>query len=240
VSHPTTFAAVNEAELASTLNEILETTGLQDLVGVYLRDPAHTGFAGALFDTYGNNAPGRFTGDDIAAVSLLDVRFGAKAFSGLLVSGDELNESLAAIDAKANLWDANAPLGELRALYDRLKRLDGVGPTKASKLLARKRPHLAPITDSVVDAVLDSDGWSHLGNLALVLRTHQDLRARLIELSKLAPQPISPLRALDISIWMLGSNSGPAKGARVAAGLSREPLRHPNRRPDSHPSGERH
>ncbi len=65
---------------------------------------------------------------------------------------------LTKIRTDTDLWSAT--LEELRAvdeLWDLLCQLSGVGDTIASKLLARKRPRLAPITDRVIATVIGTN-----------------------------------------------------------------------------------
>lgn len=91
-----------------------------------------------------------------------------------------------------------------------LRSLRGVGPTTASKLLARKRPRLRPIWDSVVTEVTDTvtEQWDPV---RVALR--QDDRAlhrRLLRLQAAAglPGDVSALRVLDVVAWMEGKSKG--------------------------------
>jgi hypothetical protein len=206
------LSAADTNSLASTIAAVVNTPGVELLVNKYLVGPPRETFAGTMFDSLGPSAGDEFTVSDVAAVSLLDVRFSPKEMF--------------------DLWDPAAPLVALRSLYGALKAIPGVGRTKASKLLARKRPSLAPISDSVVDAVLDTAGWTHLETLATVLRERADLRAKL---SDLAAGQVTPLRALDIAVWMLGSRSTAARLARsqvakVEPQMRLDALIHPNRK----------
>lgn len=227
-------SATEPLSLASTIAVVINTPGLALLVDKYLAGPPEETFAGTMFDTLGASSTSEFTVSDVAAVSLLDVRFSPKEMFHIL-NDDRLRRQLSDVAPDVDLWDPAAPLVALRSLYTALRAIDGVGPTKASKLLARKRPGLAPITDSVVEAVLDSAGWSHLEALATVLRDRPDLRAKL---NQLAAGRVTPLRALDIAVWMLGSRSAAAKRARsqialVEPRLPVDAMRHPNRRGSS-------
>ncbi|MCT2260552.1 DUF6308 family protein [Brachybacterium muris] len=101
------------------------------------------------------------------------------------------------------------------ALWDLLRRNDpeeawwGVGETVASKIMARKRPHLIPIDDSVVTRVIGrgrKSSWrmrwmelredSYLIDRAEEIRAHVDRRA------------LSTLRALDFVLWRYGKQTG--------------------------------
>lgn len=135
----------DEEHVKDVRERIREVTGEQGkrLVTAYYQ-PGR--FAGALFDGYGENRPFEFTSDDFVAASLLDVRFGVQAVKEILVAGCA-NELLYGIpnEPSATLW--NTPLDRNSAawkLWKVLVGIDGIGPTRASKLLARKRPHLLP------------------------------------------------------------------------------------------------
>jgi len=102
----------------------IATFGLGDLLTAYY-DPAR-GFAGATFDTLGANPRNEISRDDL----------------------------LVGISSAVNLWEASderlAAIDPLRKLLTRCP--DGVGQAQASKLLARKRPRLVPVTDEIIVA----------------------------------------------------------------------------------------
>ena len=167
-------------------------------------DPDRT-FAGHTFDGLGVNEPNRVTGDDIAAVTLLDVRLQPLAVRALLgASAAAVAQHLRGIPETLSLWEANdKDLDRVADLYRLFDRLPGVGETKATKLLARKRPRLVPVIDSVVRRALP------LEDQPLVL---WQLRAALLDeerrrrIASLRPQREGPatteLRLLDAAIWM--------------------------------------
>jgi hypothetical protein len=163
-------------------------------------------FAGRYFDELPNNDVRKFTVGDLAAASLLDVRFGPHTVLKLLVE-DECDSILSKIPTVA-LWDATDAHVDLNSAASRLWRLllsiPGVGPTRASKLLARKRPHLMPILDSVIVKQLSLDGLDKW--LALRQALTPETRSRI---DKLAPAATdhgasrpSTLRLLDVATWM--------------------------------------
>lgn len=91
-------------------------------------------------------------------------------------------------------------------LMDALRSLPGVGATTASKLLARKRPRLRPIYDSVVAAVTGTteQQWDPLRR---ALRENgRQLHNRLLQLRDDAglPTAVSAIRVLDVVAWMDG------------------------------------
>ena len=85
-----------------------------------------------------------------------------------------------------------------------------MGPVLTSKLMARKRPHLVPIQDSIVLAELnatDRDFWRMWWQaMQLTDSGHQPVRhyARKLRDSVPAAHELSLLRVLDIVIWMNG------------------------------------
>lgn len=191
------------------------------LVAAYY-DPAR-GFAGAMFDGLDHDGfladnPGdRFTPDDIAAASLLDVRYSPTAVRALLGCTD-IAAALGEVTEGMALWEIDCEAYQkANELWDRVSAIDGVGRTRTSKLLARKRPKLVPIVDSVIANALQlqSQSWR---TLAQALQD-QNLRH---EIERLRPAPvseqISTLRLLDVVVWMCCSRSTAAVQAQIASG----------------------
>lgn len=176
-------------------------------------------FAASTFDDLPDNPRNEFATGDLLAVSLLDVRFQPRAVRALLRPESQLCEHLAAIRDDRDLWDAtDDELCPAYALWAEVKKLPGVGATKTSKLLARKRPRLIPVVDSVIRAALPlgDDSWRSLRS---ALQDEQ-VRANVenIRPPGLAPT-VSTLRLLDAATWMRYSQSRYAKKAREKAGL---------------------
>ena len=71
---------------------------------------------------------------------------------------------LSDIPSDVPLWEATdeqlAKRSSAWRLWDRLMDIPGVSTARASKLLARKRPHLMPILDSVIIDTLHLEGRS--------------------------------------------------------------------------------
>jgi hypothetical protein len=173
-------------------------------------------FTGAQFDDWDTTHSricdtNRFTADDLVAVSLLSVDVppaaaielldtGASRFSRLLreLGGDrDLVEETQSWSAEWAGW----------RLWSELMALPGVGATTASKLLARKRPRLRPIYDSVVATVIESpDIWEPLRKL---LNERDDLHPRLLRLREQAglTDAVSALRVFDVLAWMEGKHA---------------------------------
>lgn len=172
-------------------------------------------YTGARFDTLdGGGARGGvrdiITPYDLLAVACLDVTVptpvGLELVEGPL--GREVGMRLADIPATVVLGEAGAdkhvePRSPADEAWWLLEAADNVGWVIAGKVLARKRPHLIPVWDSVVKCAFGrprQNAWLWLdGRL-------QDgrLRDELDQLHQLAqlPSPVSRLRVLDVVIWM--------------------------------------
>lgn len=143
-----------------------DTAPAVDLLSRYFHTTLDDGsptYTGARFETFqgGGDAPAvadTFTAADLVAVSLLSVDVpGAAALRILGDDADNLNRPLSRIPADRELRDAaddeigpSSPAEQLWAVV----RSAGVGRVTTSKLLARKRPDLLPVIDTVVTEVL--------------------------------------------------------------------------------------
>jgi Family of unknown function (DUF6308) len=218
--------------VSQSLAEIVRTPYAPALVAAYY-DPAN-GFAGAMFDgldpsgLLSDNPHDHFTVDDIAGTSLLDVRFGPAAVRALLGTGI-IQEALAAVPKAIPLWKATErDLETTSQLWDLLLEIDGIGRTRASKLLARKRTATVPIVDSVISAALhlEGDTWRPLAKALSDKQVRHDIESlRPSHVSK----KLSTLRLLDVVVWMSHSRSTPAVQvqAQVGAPPARDlPSRH--------------
>jgi len=95
-------------------------------------------------------------------------------------------------------------------LWTALRR-KGFGPTRVSKLIARKRPKLFPIIDSVIERELNTDSVGFYENLHTVLRAEDKALSRHLKSirAEAADQPgncalaaLSTIRVLDVVVWM--------------------------------------
>lgn len=174
-------------------------------------------YAGASFDTLGaDQSPDNvYTTSDFYALECLEVNVPIDA--GLSILGDKAkdisdllslipNRPLASLSEKEfdQYLGANSAALELWRI---LMKYKGIGITRASKLMARKRPHLIPINDSVIRRVADytekQNDWFLWWE---ALREDEELERRAEELRNAVNRPsLSTLRALDILLWMSGS-----------------------------------
>ncbi|WP_052956835.1 DUF6308 family protein [Mycolicibacter heraklionensis] len=185
-------------------------------------------YTGWHFETLGHpwNDPATVntvTAADLLALNTLSVQGSAWASIAILGTdlAQEFTELLEQISPDLDLVDAtDAHLGQ-GSPADRLWKLcrpDGArwkhfGPVTTSKLLARKRPRLLPIYDSVVGAqygLKDARGlW--FGMREALLADNRRLHNHAVELHRAAdlPETVTPLRVIDIVVWMHGSLTQP-------------------------------
>jgi hypothetical protein len=223
------------------IDEYLDPAVAVPLVRAYFKgveregDPPFT-FTGARFDSLARgghraDAADTLTYDDIVAVSLLGVDIPARAslrFLGpdarrvaSLLRGLPRLQRLADVDVDA-LHEPDHPAMQLSTL---LRSEPGIGSTKASKLMARKRPHLIPVYDSEVGAAL-GPVEGHWRRVHEIVTEHG---AALAEIRKAAgvSSAVSLLRVLDVAVWM--RQAGAAE-VRAGTGVDLLPPREPKKK----------
>lgn len=193
-------------------------------------------FTGAWFESSGrpgdpatggpvDPSPSRFSIEDLQSLALLDVGLQPKTMVELLDRNTEIASLLGRIDPALSLADAPDPRDETEGpwvpasqLWKLLRSVPQVGRTRASKLMARKRPHLIPGFDRHVAQGLrltkhDND-WLIIQQ---VVRAHAERLAELhFELQANHPgegrlRGLSQLRVLDIVIWMRSHGASPSE-----------------------------
>nr|WP_237688267.1 DUF6308 family protein [Arthrobacter jiangjiafuii] len=185
---------------------------------------------GARFDSWagGGDAPdvvNAITADDMLAASFLSVPFEPAAVIGLLAERQlDITALLTEIPVDLDLADVThddfkAHLGEESPawkLWNILRGKEdggwGIGPTRASKLMARKRPRLIPIWDSVVgeEIGLKSSLTQWTDWHEMLTQDGKALATRLDNIRDQAevPYPVSQLRVMDVVLWMNGTDGG--------------------------------
>ncbi|GMA21524.1 DUF6308 family protein [Arsenicicoccus piscis] len=181
------------------------------------RDTGFTGGAWDTFDPSGTRATSRdvFTADDLLSCSLLSTPIPGRAAMELLVRQPAtFTQMLSAIPDDrefADVPDTHGPeFQPVRVLYAALRELPRLGPTRATKLLARKRPRLVPIVDSVVRSAMPPRTTSHWALLHAALTNDGGaLQERLLDLRSKAglSDDVSALRVFDVLVWMDGSGN---------------------------------
>lgn len=193
-----------------------------DLQSYFVRQPPDDSgplYTGAMFEKIGGDQTGiedGYTAADLIAVSMLSVEVPARVSIALL--GPDAHKAaslLADIPPDLDLVDAPSSVSSKGSaaweLWDMLMAYGDIGPTTASKLIARKRPRLIPVQDSVVVATLHhpkrGDFWASMREAL-----HRDLgdgqtlstwlrQAR--EAAGIGPK-ISELRIFDVLVWLNG------------------------------------
>ena len=174
-------------------------------------------YAGAYFDSW---APqdraantNRFTADDLVAITFLSVNIKARAARELLVTrAARFTDLLEAVGPDRDLVNEGEALTDdtpIWVLEQELRSIHDIGRTKATKLMARKRPRLVPIYDVVIGRVLNTK-MLHREPIRELLRTDSGaLHTRLEVIRSKAglPEEISALRVLDVISWMHGKSN---------------------------------
>ena len=178
----------------------------------------NTAFTGSRFESLGGggDAPDTanvITAADILSLSTLSIRVHGSAVLQLLEDeqfSSEASDYLAQIPANLDLVDADPTMlakgSPAYRLWHHLKRLYRFGATTTSKLMARKRPWLIPVYDSVIDRAFglgsSAGQWDYW--YAVLTSNDRKLHKHLLTLRYEAglPEQISPLRVLDVVAWM--------------------------------------
>ncbi|OBK45600.1 DUF6308 family protein [Mycobacterium kubicae] len=191
--------------------------GPNDLVKQYVGG----GYTGAAFDTYGRNDPIAITPDDLIAVTMLSIQVNENSTSAIRPSAildlqaraGDIEMLLTRLPSNRDLhtltqeefdtWLGSDSPGE--ALYKLMRQQISLPRVATHKLLARKRPLLLPIRDTVVEQALDLSGrdddwWRPWWG---ALSTDDALVQRLAGIREQAGTPyLSLLRVADIVIWL--------------------------------------
>jgi hypothetical protein len=207
--------------LRAGLRRYLSTGGGRWLpVEERLRRYFEDGYTGAAFETYGASRfdPYAITGDDLVAATMLSIQIRRTTTSGISCdAATKLDVALDLVGDLLRLIPVDRPLHTLSSEEfeqslgpgspsDRLYSvLTGAGVPRVArhKLMARKRPHLFPVRDTVVEGALGlatSDLWwrpwweALSGNASLV----EELAAVP---KPAAAQHLGVLRTADIAVW---------------------------------------
>jgi len=200
-----------------------DTAPAAELLSTYfqtLLDDGVPRFSGAMFETLAGSGDAPevanvFTAEDLVAVSLLSVDVPGTAALRILGSrAENLGGLLERIPSDRELRDAaDSEIGEASPAEElwRAVRESGVGPVTTSKLLARKRPKLLPVIDTVVKEIL---GHPAKANFWLTLRAQLNVDGGRLHDHLLAVREeagvrhISVIRCFDVVVWMTGKRNG--------------------------------
>jgi Family of unknown function (DUF6308) len=161
-------------------------------------------YAAHSFDEGGAVSPNEFTDSDFLAVGFLDTPIKALSYRQLKERRTELTALLSKVSAKVPLWEMSGATYEAaNSLNSALRDIDGLGPTRVSKLMARKRPRLIPILDSRVREFFEGQTENFWMPLSIALEDEvlrKDIDA--LQSGDETAYKLSTLRLLDIAIWM--------------------------------------
>jgi hypothetical protein len=153
-------------------------------------------------------------------VSLLDIVWRPQVVRLLLGERrDRLSPLLAVIPQATDLWDAtDDELRHVDVLWDALTAIDGIGTASATKLLARKRPRLCPISDHVVIKAVDVPGRTC--DVLRCLLQDPGARAEVEALRPATAAGATLLRILDVALWVSHGSTAQARWVREKAGMA--------------------
>jgi Family of unknown function (DUF6308) len=186
--------------------------------GAEIEDPLRVvlGFVEArwAFDVGDPPGPQLFGESDLRLANRGGARISAAEIAAILERRRTIERALRAVAPDASLAGAanSVPWLPLRQLFDAFAEIRGVGFSKMTKALHRKRPALIPMLDSVVQKYLqDDDLGAHapFGERALGLvrgykrdldRNRVAVRAVRQELARQSYE-LTEVRILDLLIW---------------------------------------
>jgi hypothetical protein len=188
--------------------------------GVEIENPLELalGFLAAYssYEVYDSSSPVSFDESDLRLANRGGARISAAEIAAILDRRREIERGLREVHRDASLADTVSliPWMQLTHLFDAFADIRGVGFSKMTKALHRKRPALIPMLDSVVQTYLTKDdpGMRSPGSFGerattLVRSYKRDLdrnRSVLRELQQeLASRTyrLTEVRILDLLIW---------------------------------------
>lgn len=189
------------------------------LKGYFNTDSTYPIYSGRRFNALGGagaEAPNRITPMDVLALATLSVPARGSAVIRLLEDecfAEVVSTHLARIDPDASIEDRhNRKLLTKEAtgsppweLWRTVFTVPGFGAVSTSKLLARKRPHLFPIYDSVVAKALGISGDGNHWDVMVDIFEDEARRGHIEKLREHSDAPVqelSLLRIFDIVVWM--------------------------------------
>lgn len=219
VTMTTTADTQVQNEVVGAARRYVSGSGAVEVLDLYVE--RYTGswfeFAGRQPDSTGqwvDPRPNELTIEDLLAPALLSAPLRPSAMVALLGLNSELTPLLLAVPpdtplARADLCrsDTESWWPSAYEAYSTIRRVQHVGRTRASKILARKRPALLPVWDSRVSRALGlgrRDDWPIVQSVMQdewVAGRLQEIRAAAHDASGRAAS-FSDLRILDIVVWM--------------------------------------
>jgi Family of unknown function (DUF6308) len=200
-----------------------ETAAISTIVlrgGIEVDDPLAlaVGFVEAYsnYDSGHGSGPVSFDESDLRLANRGGARISATQISEILERRPQIENALSKIEPDASLLDASSsiPWIPLTQLFEGFADIRGVGFSKMTKALHRKRPALIPMLDSVVHAYLTSEGSETASEGSFGERGTALARSYKRDLDRNAPtlrglrrelsnrgHELTEVRVLDIVIW---------------------------------------
>jgi hypothetical protein len=208
--------AYRDRVTTSSVQPVVLRNGVEipDPVGVVL-GPVEAQWA---FDVSDHSGPTSFTEADLRLANRGGARISAVEIAEILERRPAIERVLGALPVQASLAARSVPWLQLERLFDAFAGISGVGFSKTTKALHRKRPALIPMLDSVVQRYLEEDDLgakSPFGERALGLvrgykrdldRNRAALRAVSRELARRG-YGVTEVRILDLLIWFAEAGS---------------------------------
>jgi hypothetical protein len=192
--------------------------------GVELENPLELAleFLGAYSNYEGcdSSGPTSFLESDLRLANRGGARISAAEIAAILERRGEIERALRKIHPDASLMDATSsiPWIPLTRLFDGFADIRGIGFSKMTKALHRKRPALIPMLDSVVQAYLTRDDPEKRSSesfgaraTALVRSYKRDLDRNRVVLRKIQRElasreyRLTEVRILDLLIWSVAA-----------------------------------
>jgi len=167
-----------------------------------------------------SSGPASFDESDLRLANRGGARISAAQIAAILERRGEVEEALGRLDPDASLMDATSsiPWTPLTRLFDAFADIHGVGFSKMTKSLHKKRPALIPMLDSFVQEYLTRDlprtsSPASFGEraTALVRSYKHDLdrnRSALQEIQRALAErgyQLTEVRILDLLIWSVSA-----------------------------------
>ena len=163
------------------------------------------------YETDVDASPTSFEEADLRRANRGGARISAAEIAAILERRREIERALRALEPDASLAARSIPWAPLARLFDGFAGIRGVGFSKMTKALHKKRPALIPMLDSVVQAYLDEPPQPEgsFGQQAIALvraykveldRNRAVLREAKRELARRGHM-VTEVRLLDLMIW---------------------------------------
>ena len=192
--------------------------GLGQAVAAYYTEPA---FAGMTFSNLGRNPRDEITADDLLAVSLLDITWRPEVVR-ILLGSQQPGTRRPCSQHSPTTWISGMPMTRCpnasMSCGTRSWRSTASAPPARPNLLARKRPRLCPISDSVVIKAIGVP--QRTWDVLRCLLQDQAARAQVEALRPAVAADASLLRILDVILWITHSESAAAQWVREESGMA--------------------